>query len=103
MEDILNKESSITPTQSKQGAAEKQNIALTIEQAHCRNRSRHSRFNQNISWTQKLTEKSQIERAGKENIVSANEEGKEEAKWQWEGDLNATIQNVWEDQVLIHF
>ena len=37
-----------------------------------------------------------------ENIVSANEEGKEEAKWQWEGDLNATIQNVWEDQVLIH-
>ncbi|KAL2625519.1 hypothetical protein AAZV13_07G057800 [Glycine max] len=27
-----------------------------------------------------------------QNIVSANEEGKEEAKWQWEGDLNATIQ-----------
>ncbi|KAL5160128.1 Disease resistance protein [Glycine soja] len=27
-----------------------------------------------------------------QNIVTANEEGKEEAKWQWEGDLNATIQ-----------
>ncbi|KAH1240881.1 putative disease resistance protein [Glycine max] len=27
-----------------------------------------------------------------QNIVSSNEEGKEEAKWQWEGDLNATIQ-----------
>ncbi|KAG5021834.1 hypothetical protein JHK85_018176 [Glycine max] len=35
-----------------------------------------------------------------QNIVTANEEGKEEAKWQWEGDLNATIQNVWEDQLL---
>ncbi|KAL3008976.1 hypothetical protein AAZX31_07G060900 [Glycine max] len=29
-----------------------------------------------------------------QNIVTDdNEEGKEEAKWQWEGDLNATIQN----------
>ncbi|KAH1240841.1 putative disease resistance protein [Glycine max] len=28
-----------------------------------------------------------------QNIVTANEEGKEEAKRQWEGDLNATIQN----------
>ncbi|RZC01706.1 uncharacterized protein LOC114418379 [Glycine soja] len=27
-----------------------------------------------------------------QNIVTANEEGKEEAKWQCEGDLNATIQ-----------
>ncbi|KHN04128.1 hypothetical protein glysoja_047822 [Glycine soja] len=27
-----------------------------------------------------------------QNIVTANEEGKEEAKWQWKGDLNATIQ-----------
>ncbi|XP_014633283.1 uncharacterized protein [Glycine max] len=27
-----------------------------------------------------------------QNIVTADEEGKEEAKWQWEGDLNATIQ-----------
>ncbi|KAG4400471.1 hypothetical protein GLYMA_07G065600v4 [Glycine max] len=35
-----------------------------------------------------------------QNIVTAYEEGKEEAKWQWEGDLNATIQNVWEDQLL---
>ena len=37
-----------------------------------------------------------------QNIVSSNEEGKEEAKWQREGDLNATIQKVWEDKVLIH-
>ncbi|KAG5021837.1 hypothetical protein JHK85_018179 [Glycine max] len=35
-----------------------------------------------------------------QNIVTAYEVGKEEAKWQWEGDLNATIQNVWEDQLL---
>lgn len=50
MEDILNKESSITTKQSKQGAAEKQNIAvtLTIEPAHHRNRRRQTRLNQNI-------------------------------------------------------
>ncbi|KAH1240870.1 Disease resistance protein [Glycine max] len=35
-----------------------------------------------------------------QNIFTANEEGKEEPKWQWGGDLNATIQNVWEDQLL---
>ncbi|KAG5142020.1 hypothetical protein JHK82_017715 [Glycine max] len=45
---------------------------------------------------QKVTSKKE---GKEENIVSANEEGKEEAKWQWEGDLNATIQNVWEDQL----
>jgi len=36
-----------------------------------------------------------------QNIVSSNEEGKEEAKWQWEGDLNATIQKGF-NKVLIH-
>ncbi|KAG5142014.1 hypothetical protein JHK82_017709 [Glycine max] len=42
-------------------------------------------------WMQRFTEGDA--RAPKlQNIVSANEEGKEEAKWQWEGDLNATIQ-----------
>ncbi|RZC01726.1 putative disease resistance protein [Glycine soja] len=35
-----------------------------------------------------------------QNIVTAYEVGKEEAKWQWEGDLNATIQKVLEDQLL---
>jgi len=29
--------------------------------------------------------------------------GDEKAKWQWEGDLNATIQRVFNDKVLIHF
>ncbi|KAG5036927.1 hypothetical protein JHK86_017767 [Glycine max] len=42
-------------------------------------------------WMERFTEGGA--RAPKlENIVTANEEGKEEAKWQWEGDLNATIQ-----------
>ena len=36
-----------------------------------------------------------------ENTVTAKEEGKEEAKWQWEGDLNATIQKGF-NKVLIH-
>ncbi|KAL5160918.1 Disease resistance protein [Glycine soja] len=31
-----------------------------------------------------------------QNIFTANEEGKEEPKWQWGGDLNATIQNLLE-------
>jgi len=30
-------------------------------------------------------------------------EGDERAKWQWEGDLNATIQKVFNDKVLTHF
>eukprot|EP00256_Glycine_max_P063443 XP_014633257.1 uncharacterized protein LOC100780862 isoform X2 [Glycine max] len=42
-------------------------------------------------WMERFTEGGA--RAPKlQNIVSANEEGKEEAKWQWEADLNATIQ-----------
>ncbi|XP_028239487.1 uncharacterized protein LOC114418378 isoform X3 [Glycine soja] len=50
-------------------------------------------------WMQRFTEGGA--RAAKlQNIVTAYEVGKEEAKWQWEGDLNATIQNVWEDQLL---
>ncbi|KHN45584.1 Putative disease resistance protein [Glycine soja] len=51
-------------------------------------------------WMQRFTEGGA--RAAKlQNIVTAYEVGKEEAKWQWEGDLNATIQNVWEDQLSI--
>ncbi|KAL3009011.1 hypothetical protein AAZX31_07G062400 [Glycine max] len=35
-----------------------------------------------------------------QNIITANEEGEEEAKWQWEGDLNATIQKGFKDKLL---
>ncbi|KAL5160931.1 hypothetical protein HKD37_07G018319 [Glycine soja] len=38
-----------------------------------------------------------------ENTVTAKEEGKEEAKWQWEGDLNATIQKGFNKDVVIPF
>ena len=51
-------------------------------------------------WMERFTEGGA--RAPKlQNIVTAYEVGKEEAKWQWEGDLNATIQK-WLNKVLIH-